>query len=162
VNSLATYYGTPAITSDLNIVVADSLGTVHQIRPSDGQTEWSEPTDGSPCWCTPAIGAFNEVYAGTNAGRLYAFEADGDQKWFLEDHTIATGMAVSQEGIIFAPLTEGTIVGLKDLGSSVETVFSGEAFGGAFWGAPCLDMHNGKPRLIAGDAFDGLKCWEKK
>lgn len=87
----------------------ERAGAVIAIDTESGAVEWEEPLDGEPT-APPAVHD-GVVYAGTNRGRIHAFDAaDGDRRWRESvGDWVTRGPTAADDGIYLVVLDDGPV-----------------------------------------------------
>ncbi len=87
------------------VYIASSLvtGSLHALDPEDGSLIW-EKDIGYLFGSSPAIGPNDNIYIGTQEGKLHAFDEEGNEVWYfdVEDgHEIRSSTGVDEHGNIY-------------------------------------------------------------
>jgi len=112
----ADFESCPVIGSDGTFYIAAGYpGGMYAINP-DGTLKWNKPGKGNL-----TIGPNDTIYCGGSTG-VYAFDSNGDQKWFYETAVAEQATAVGLDGTVYAGKTnsgqgDGRLIAIDSNGS---------------------------------------------
>ena len=110
IDSTATVFATPVLTSSGAVVVADEVGHVVAISPQEGQLQWARD-DLPPVYEAPSSGD-GKVFISTTRGVLIALnEADGSIAWqhTPEGPAVRFGASAFHDGLVYVGATDGVV-----------------------------------------------------
>ena len=160
-----TFFATPVLTSDGQLLAGDYTNTLHSLNPSTGQENWSfsEATDryvGSP------LAVNGSIYAPNAGNQLYALDSNGNQLWeFVTDGPLwAAPTADGDCNCVYLPSMDHYLYAVNVQDGTKN--WQSEEFGGSIVGSPAISpdgiLYIGtfSSQVMAVDSQDGSIIWQ--
>jgi outer membrane protein assembly factor BamB len=163
-NNNITFYATPELTLDGQLVVGDYSNKLHSLNPATGTENWVFANATDRYIAAPL--AFNEqIFAANNGHQLYALDMRGNPLWEFETQGPLWAAPTTDErcDCIYVPSMDHHMYAV--IAETGELKWQSESFGGSIVSSPTLDK-DGKlffgtfaSEVLALDSQTGNVIW---
>ena len=133
-----TFYATPELTQDGQLVVGDYSNKFHSLNPSTGTENWifAEAKDR---YISAALVSNEQIFAANNGHQLYAFDLRGNLLWeFLTEGPLWAKPTTDERcDCIYVPSMDHHMYAV--VAETGELKWQSESFGGSIVGNPTMD-----------------------